>query len=392
MRDYYSEAQSLFEYSQLLRREFHMHPELGFQEIRTSKLIANELRNLDFEVSTQVGKTGVVGILRGMHPGPTIMLRFDMDALPIFEETGAQYASQTPGIMHACGHDGHMAIGLTAARLLMSRRRELTGIVKFIFQPAEEGLGGALAMIDDGVLESPRPDFVLALHLWNSLPLGTIGVVEGPIMASSDAFLVRIEGKGGHAAVPHHTRDPLLAAAHIITALQSIVSRNLDPLDSAVVSATAVKSSEAHNVIAPYVELMGTIRAYESDVRAIVLERFHDVVDGISGSMGCFADIEVQFITPPVNNHPVVAKIVQNVGERLFPGLTTDAVRVMVSEDAAYLLQDIPGCYFLVGSMNEEKGLKYGHHHPRFDFDEDALSIASAVMVASTLELLSDDK
>ena len=236
MVDFIGEARELSPYTRELRRDFHRNPELGFQEVRTAGIVARDLMKLGLEVSTGVGKTGVVATLEGAQPGPVLLVRFDMDALPIQEETGAEYASQTPGVMHACGHDGHTAIGLTVARMLDAHKSELGGTVKFVFQPAEEGLGGAQAMVSDGVLDNPKPDRCLSLHLWNDKPLGWIGVTAGPAMSASDRFTVRIVGRGGHGASPYLTIDPVVAGAQVISALQNIVSRNVNPLESAVVT------------------------------------------------------------------------------------------------------------------------------------------------------------
>ena len=288
MNDFMQEALRFFDYTQSMRRDFHMHPELGFNEIRTGGIVARELESLGLEVTKGVGRTGVVGLLEGARPGPTLLLRFDMDALPILEQTAAEYASTNPGVMHACGHDGHTAIGLTVARMLHELRHELAGTVKFVFQPSEEstgdeGLGGAEMMIRDGVLSDPKPDYALGLHLWNEQPLGWLGVAAGPVMAGCEQFKVTIQGKGGHGAVPHATRDPMLAAAHVITALQSIVSRNVAPLETAVVSVTSVHGGTAFNVIPQDVTLEGTIRTFDLGVRGRVLERFGDIVDGVAG-------------------------------------------------------------------------------------------------------------
>lgn len=389
MVDFLNEAYALFEYTRQLRRDFHRHPELGFQEVRTAGTVARELNQLGLEVTTGVGKTGVVGLLEGAQPGPVVLLRFDMDALPIQEETGADYASVNPGLMHACGHDGHTAIGLTVARILESQRRSLAGMVKFVFQPAEEGLGGAEAMIVDGVLTNPKPDFSLALHLWNYKPVGWLGIAPGPLMAAAELFQMRISGRGGHGAAPHLAIDPLVAAAQIITALQSIVSRNVAPLKSAVISVTAVQGGEAFNVIPSTVEMKGTIRTFEPQVRDLVLERFSQVVTGVAQSMECQAELTVQPVTPAVINDAGVTQRVQAVAERLLPDSQVDAdARSMVSEDMAEMMQDIPGCYFLIGSANAEKGLDAVHHHPRFDFDEDSLPSAAALMASAAADLL----
>ncbi len=388
------EARSLFEYTRALRRDFHMHPELGYQEVRTSSIVARELESLGLEVQRGVAKTGVVALLEGSRPGPVILLRFDMDALPIQEETGAPYASQTPGVMHACGHDGHTAIGLTVARLLHAHRHELAGTIKLVFQPAEEGLcgeemGGAERMIAEGVLENPGPDFALALHLWNEKPLGWLGIAAGPVMAGAEWFQIRVQGKGGHGAVPHLAVDPLLAASHIVTALQSIVSRNVAPLQSAVVSVTMFHAGDAFNVIPQAAHLEGTIRTFEPQVRERVLQRFEEIVKNVSHAMGCQAEIRMRPVTPAVINASNVAEQVQTVARRLFPQaeLDTRPYLTMGAEDMGFVLQRVPGCYFFVGSANGERGLNYPHHHPRFDFDEEALPRAVALMAAAALQL-----
>jgi amidohydrolase len=389
LQDILNEARELFEYTQSLRRGFHTHPELGFKEIRTAGIVAHELNNLGLEVSTGVGETGVVALLEGEQPGPTALVRFDMDALPIEEQTGAPYASQNPGVMHACGHDGHTAIGLTVARLLNAHRSELAGKVKLVFQPAEEGLGGAEKMIADGVLDQPRPDVTLALHLWNERPLGWIGISSGPTMAAAEIFRLHITGKGGHGAVPDLAVDPLLASAQIITALQSIVARNISPLQSAVVSVTTLHAGEAFNVIPPEAKLEGTIRTFEPHVRAQVVSRFNEIVSGVAKALGCQVQVEIQTLTPAVINKPETAAMIQSIAKRLLPDSTIDAnFRTMGSEDMAYMMQQIPGCYFFIGSANPEKGLDAAHHHPRFDFDEQALPRAAAMMAASVAEIL----
>jgi amidohydrolase len=389
MTDYYKEAQELFSYTQDLRRDFHRYPELGFQEYRTAGIVARELNQLGLEVTTGIGKTGVVALVEGENPGPVALLRFDMDALPITEETGASYASQNPGVMHACGHDGHTAIGLTVARLLHNHRQDLAGTVKLVFQPAEEGLGGAEGMIADGVLQNPRPDLALSLHLWNEAPFGRISVTPGPAMAAADVFRITVTGKGGHGAAPHLAVDPVLASAQIITALQSIVSRNVSPLKSAVISVTTIHAGEAFNVIPPLVKMEGTIRTFEPVVRTQLLERFHALVESMAGSLGCQSEVEILHITPAVINDAQVTGRVQQVTRNLFPEyeLAID-YRTMGSEDMAFMMQEIPGCYFFIGSANAELGLDYAHHHPKFDVDERALVVGSALMAAAAADFL----
>jgi amidohydrolase len=392
MADFISEAQALFEYTRSLRRDFHAHPELGFHEVRTSGIVAKELNKLGLEFSSGIAGTGVVALLEGAKPGPVILVRADMDALPIVEETGAEYASQNPGVMHACGHDGHTAILLTVARMLLAHRQELAGTVKFMFQPAEEGMGGAEKMIEAGVLENPKVDRVLALHVWNEQPVGWFGISNGPMMAGAEIFKIKVDGKGGHGAAPHQSKDPVLAAAQIISALQGIVARNVAPLQTAVVSVTTIHGGETFNVIPPSVSMTGTIRTFDPDVRAIVLQRFEETVQGVAQAMGCQATIELERLTPATINTPETAMRVQAMARRLFPDaeIETGNCITMGSEDFAFMLEKVPGCFFFVGSANPEKGLDAGHHHPKFDFDEVALPRAAALMAATVADLLSD--
>jgi amidohydrolase len=387
--DFLNEAEALFEYTRAMRRDFHRHPELGFQEVRTAGMVARELSALGLEVSTGIAETGVVALLEGERPGPVVLLRFDMDALPILEQTQAKYASLNPGVMHACGHDGHTAIGLTVARLLHQHRDELAGTVKLVFQPAEEGLGGAERMLKEGVLENPRPEVCLALHLWNERHFGWVGVSNGPTMAASEIFKIKLTGKGGHGAVPNLTIDPVVAAAQVITALQSLVARNVSPLQAAVVTVASLQAGQAHNVIPGEATLKGTIRTFEPTVRKLLLKRFEEIVSGVGQAMGCAVEIDLQSLTPAVINDPQIASRVQAAAAALLPAseLST-AFSTMGSEDMAFMMQEIPGCYFFIGSANPEKGLDAAHHHSRFDFDERALPKAAALMTSVVAEFL----
>ena len=395
MTDFLNEAKQLFSYSQSMRRDFHMHPELGFKEIRTGGIVAKELESLGLEVTKGVGKTGVVGLLEGAKPGPTLLIRFDMDALPMSEDTGAEYTSQTPGVMHACGHDGHTAIGLTVAKMLHAHREDLAGTVKFCFQPSEEGfngeeVGGAEMMLRDGVLDGPKVDKTLSMHLWNEKPLGWVNVAKGPVMAGAEQFTIKLTGKGGHGAAPHTTVDPIVAAAQIVTALQSIAARNVAPLHAAVISVTTLHSGTAFNIIPQEAELTGTIRTFDLSVRKMVLERFEQIVRGIAETMGCNVDILVQRVTPAVINNESVAGKVQETARRLFPQteLDTSNYLTMGAEDMAFMQEKVEGCYFFIGSNNTEKHLDYSHHHPKFDFDEEALVRGSALMSAAVMDML----
>ena len=389
MPDMLSEALDLNEYTRFLRRDFHRHPELGFQEVRTAGVVTRTLTELGLEVTPGIGKTGVVALLEGKQPGPVVMLRFDMDALPIVEENSVEYASENTGVMHACGHDAHTAVGLTVARLLHNHRQEINGTVKFVFQPAEEGLGGAEGMIAAGVLDNPKPNFALGVHVWNEKPLGWVGISPGAVMAAADIFRVRITGMGGHGAVPNLSIDPVVASVQVINALQSIVSRNVAPLQSAVVSVTTIHGGEAFNVIPPSVELKGTIRAFEPEVHAKVLRRFEEIINGVSTAMGCKVEFEITVITPAVINDPDVTKRFQASAAHVLPHEQLDTgFRTMGSEDFAYFSQQVPGCYIMIGSANPEKGLDAPHHHPRFDIDEGVLPKAVALVAGAALDLL----
>jgi len=395
MPNFLKQAQELFPYTQAMRRDFHMHPELGFREVRTGGIVAKELETLGIEVTKGVGKTGVVGLIEGSKPGPTILLRFDMDALPITEDTGAEYSSTNPGVMHACGHDGHTAIGLTVAKMLHSHREELAGNIKLCFQPSEEGtngeeVGGALMMMRDGVLESPKVERTLSLHVWNDRPLGWIHVAKGPVMAGAELFSIKLTGKGGHGAAPETTVDPVVAAAQIVTALQTIVSRNVAPLKPAVVSVTSIHSGTAFNIIPQTAELSGTIRTFEPEVRKLVHQRFEQIVHGIATSMNCEVEITLKQVTAPVINNGAVAESVLNSAQTLFPQteIDTAAYLTMGAEDMGYMLEKADGCYFFIGSANNEKNLNYNHHHPKFDFDEQAMITGAALMATAAADIL----
>ena len=397
MTDFLNEAKQLFSYTQTLRRDFHLHPELGFREVRTGGIVAKELEALGIEVTKGVGKTGVVGLLEGAKPGPTLLLRFDMDALPIIEETGAEYASQNNGVMHACGHDGHTAIGLTVAKMLNARRDELAGTIKFCFQPSEEGnngeeVGGAEMMMRDGVLDSPKVDMTLALHLWNEKPLGWVGIARGPVMAGADIFSVKVIGKGGHGAIPNATVDPVVAAANIVNALQSIVSRNVAPLETAVVSVTTIHGGTAFNVIPQEVTLEGTIRTFDNGVRQKVVERFEQIARGVGEGMGCQIEVNIKRLTPALVNNDSVTAQVQETARRVLSEshLETAGYITMGAEDMAFMLEKIPGCFFFIGSNDKSRHLDYGHHHPKFDFHEEALVRGAALMAAAAMDVLGE--
>ena len=379
--DFRTEAEQVRSKLVTWRRDFHMHPELAFEEHRTAGIVAQHLGRLGYQVRTGVAKTGVIGVLEGTQPGPVVMFRFDMDALPVAEETEADYASKMSGCMHACGHDGHVAMGMGLAELMAAHRDQIAGTVKLVFQPAEEGGNGAKAMVKEGALKEPRPDVFLATHVWIEKPVGTVDVSPGPVMAASEKWACTIRGRGGHGALPQHAVDPIVAAAEVVTALQTVVSRNVSPLDTAVVSVGSIHGGDAFNVIPPQVEMTDTIRTYEPSTREMVLQRIREVIEGVAAACGASAELEIIPLTPAVINDAQVAEVVQRAAEAVLgPERVTSGERTMGSEDAAFFMQEVPGCYFFLGAANPEKGLTAPHHNPRFDFDEEALVLGLATL------------
>jgi amidohydrolase len=371
------------------RRDFHRHPELAYQEHRSAGIIAQTLRGLGYDIETGVAKTGVVALLGGNKPGSVVMARFDMDALPVLEANETDYISQNRGVMHACGHDGHMAIGLGVATLIARYRDDLCGTLKLVFQPDEESGNGAETMVKEGVLEVPRPDVVLAAHVWNEKPVGTVDVTAGAIMAAAEKWTCTVHGEGGHGALPHRAIDPIVAASHIVTSLQTVVSRNVSPLETAVVTVGSFHGGDAFNVIPDQVRLSGTIRTYDGRVREMVVRRVREVFESTAVAHGASADLKIQHLTPAVVNDPDVTEVVRASAEAVVgPENVSSGERTMGSEDAAYFTREVPGCYFLLGSANPERGLDAPHHNPHFDFDEDVLPIGVAVMVEAILRYL----
>ncbi|WP_374687447.1 M20 family metallopeptidase [Promineifilum sp.] len=383
--DFKREATALFDDMVRVRRDLHRHPELGFQETRTAGIVAETLTELGLEVQTGVGQTGVVALLEGARPGPCVLLRFDMDALPIQEESTHSYVSASPGIMHACGHDGHVSMGLALARIFARRQREMAGTLKFLFQPAEEGLGGALAVMADGVLEEPRPDVALAMHLWSPVPVGKARVVDGPCMASSSVFTITVQGKGGHGAAPHMATDPILAASHIVVALQSIVSRNTNPHESIVVSIGEFSAGTTFNVIPERAVLKGTVRSYDTASHRMVYRRILEMVTNVAVAYGCRATMETVAIVAAVVNAPEPTAVVRAAACEVLGAENVVEHRTMAAEDMGYIMSDIPGCYFFVGCSNGE-ATNFAHHHPRFDFDERAMVDGVTIMAKAAAQ------
>ncbi len=370
-----------------VRRDLHAHPELGFEEHRTAALVADELRSLGLDPRTGVGGTGVVADLDGAAPGRTVLLRADMDALPIEERSDAAYASRA-GAMHACGHDGHVAMLLGAARLLAERRPRLAGRVRLLFQPAEERPpGGALAVIADGALEGV--DAALGLHLWNPLPFGVLGVAPGVVMAANDRLCVRFAGRGGHGAMPESTRDPLVALSALVGALQTVVSRSVSPLDSAVVTVGSIDAGTAFNVIPDTATLEGTIRSLGEDVRDLVHARIRAITSGIAAAYGVAGEVDIEPFVPTLVNDPEITRIAAGAARDV---VGADAIREdfrnMGGEDMAFIQQRVPGCFIFVGSGHTDGREVFPHHHPSFDIDERALPIGTAVLAGAALAVL----
>ena len=369
-----------------IRRDLHRHPELGFEERRTAALVATRLRGLGYEVSEGIGITGVVGVLRGARPGKTVLLRADMDALPIEEESGAGYASQTRGTMHACGHDGHVAILLGAAALIARRREEVAGTVVLCFQPAEEGKGGAKAMIEDGVLERFGVERAYGLHLASAFATGLVGLREGAFYASSDSIEITIEGAGGHGAAPHLSVDPIYVAGAFIVAVQQIVARQIDPLAPAVVTIGAVHAGTTHNVIPSRATLLGTVRAFDPEVRNQLAERIERVLRGVCESSGATYNFGYLRRYPVTSNDAGQTRYVRALAAaELGAARVVEAPKLMGAEDFSFFAERVPACFFAVGANGGPESA-FPHHHAKFDIDERALETGVRMMTALALD------
>lgn len=389
LKSLFAEIEANREEMVALRRDLHAHPELAFQETRTSAKVASMLESAGLEVRTGLAGTGVVGVLRGQRPGPTVMVRADIDAIPVDEANEVPYRSQNPGVMHACGHDGHTAVAAVLAGLLAHHRSELRGSVVFAFQPAEEAVSGALPMIEAGAMEDPAVDRVIGFHLWNEAAVGRVGVRSGPVFASADEITIEITGRGGHAAVPHRATDPIAAAAYAITALQTLVSRETAPLDAAVVTIGSIHAGTAFNIIPERVEMRGTVRAFKEDVRDHTLRRMREIVSGTAAALKSQATVSSRFGCPPVVNDAGVTEVVRQAAlDAAGPDAVFESDPTMGSDDMAYFLQRAPGCYFVVGSRNEARGLSGAHHNSCFDFDEEAMVVGARVLAGAAVRLL----
>jgi amidohydrolase len=365
-----------------MRRDFHRHPELGFEEVRTSAIVADRLKRLGYAVRTGIAQTGVTGVLRGAKPGKTILLRADMDGLPLQEASGVEFASSVDGKMHACGHDGHVAILLGAAQLIAERKEQLCGTIVLCFQPAEEGKGGAAAMIRDGVLEDPYVDRVYGLHLLSQARCGMLRAGAGPVMASSDSIEITVRGRGGHGAAPHETVDPILTAAHFVTQVQSVVSRNVEPIEPAVVSICAIDGGTIHNIIPDDVRMLGTVRAYSAEVREAMKPRIETVLRGCCEAHGATYDYNYIKRYPVTSNDANEAAYVRLIAAReLGEDRVEPSVPTMGAEDFSFMLEKRPGCFFFVGTRSDER-TSAPHHSARFAIDERALETGVRMMTA----------
>ena len=370
-----------------LRRDFHQYPELGLQEFNTARKVEGVLKALGLETRMFVNGTGVRGFLKGSEPGETIALRADMDALPIQEETDLPYQSQNKGVMHACGHDAHIAMLLGAATILSEMRKELKGNVAFIFQPAEEIGAGAKAMVEEGALEGANRIF--GLHVYSILPFGFLGYRPGPLMAAGDFFDVKITGKGGHGGLPHLTVDPIVIAANAISTLQTIVSREVDPVESAVISICKMNGGEAYNVIPETATFGGTIRSHKPELREDLPRRIKEILDGlVSGMRGSYELTLMSKFPATINDEEMTAFVVKVAKEILGEDKLSLLRPLMGSEDFSFYLQKVRGTFAFLGVENKDKGIIYPHHHPRFNIDEDILPIGTALHVSVALEYL----
>jgi amidohydrolase len=379
------------------RRRLHQQPELGFQEKLTAEFVSQKLQEWGIEHKIGIAHTGIVATIKGNKlPTPNsstdainrvspqvLAIRADMDALPIQELNEVPYKSQYDGVMHACGHDGHTAIALGTAYYLQQHRQDFSGTVKIIFQPAEESPGGAKPMIEAGVLKNPDVDAIIGLHLWNNLPLGTVGVRAGALMAAVECFNCKILGKGGHGALPHQTVDSVVVAAQIVNALQTIVARNVNPIDSAVVTVGELHAGTKRNVIADTARMSATVRYFNPNLKGFFNERVEQIIAGICQSYGASYELEYWSLYPPVINDTRMAELVRSVAEEVVEpsiGIVLEC-QTMAAEDMSFFLQEVPGCYFFLGSANPGKDLAYPHHHPRFDFDETALAMGVEIFI-----------
>jgi amidohydrolase len=356
-----------------LRRDLHEHAELSTKEVRTQRVIIDRLEKLGLEDVRLIADTGVTALIRGARPGANVLWRADTDGLPLTEETGLPFASREQA-MHACGHDGHVAIAVAIATVLQASRATMAGSVRLAFQPAEEHVGGARRMIDEGVMRAPTVDRVFGLHIWASTPVGHVLVQPGPVFAAATHFRIIVRGRGGHAAAPHETVDPIVVAAHVVTALQSVVSRGVSPDDAAVLTIGRIEGGVRGNIIPNEVMMSGTIRTFEKSVLERVLARATEIVRGVTSAFGAEHQFDTSTLAACVND-PAAAALVESQAMALLGADRVGVGRTTGGDDMAYFLEAAPGAYFMLGGGNRERGITWPHHHPKFDFDEACLPI-----------------
>ena len=386
MRNLAGDVAALKEQIIATRRDFHLHPELSFQEKRTAEIVATRLEGLDWQVTRGVAETGVVGLLEGSGSGQTVMVRVDIDALPIQEPGDRPYSSRVDGVMHACGHDGHTAVGLAVAELLARYRDSIKGRVKLVFQPAEEIMSGAKRMIEEGVMLDPVVDRVLSFHLWSGLPVGQVASQAGPIFSSADEISLTIKGKGGHGGMPHLSVDPILLASHVVTALQTVLSREIPPTQAAVLGFGTIHGGTAFNIVSDQVELTGTVRTLDDSIREYVLRRTEEIAAAVARGLRGEAQFNHVRGAPAVINDGSVARLVADVAAPIVGEENVVTIAPpQVGDDATFFLREAPGCYFLVGCANPERGITASHHSAQFDIDEEALPLATRILTEATL-------
>ncbi len=384
----YQFAKTIQEIARKHRQHIHRNPEIAFQELQTADYAVRELEALGFEVKRGFGKTGLVAALATATSGPRFLLRFDMDALAVLEQTGLDFASTKEGFMHACGHDGHVAIGLTVAKIIAHMKNELLGNYYLVFQPAEEIGQGASAMIADGVLDYIQPDYALAVHLWGEEPAGWLGITPGPVMAGSKDLCIKVHGVGGHSARPHKAVDPIVASAHLIIALQSIVSRKIDPLESGVYSITQIHGGSTINVIPDCVTMYGTPRYFTPEVEAEIETSTIRICDGIAKAFGCKVEVNLGVNAPPLVNNAAVCQAADAAARMVNPEFVIEKnLRMMASEDMALFLQRVPGAMFFIGAGKDDPESRFPLHHPRFDIDESSLVTAATLLLETCKQL-----
>lgn len=377
-----------------IRRELHKHPELGFKEFKTAELIKKNLDKLGIPYESEVAKTGIVGIIKGGKPGKTVLLRGDMDALPIQEETESEYKSEIPGVMHACGHDGHVAGLLGAAMILNELKDNISGNIKLVFQPAEEGPGGAKPMVEAGILKNPDVDAAFACHIWSGAPAGKILIREGNLMSHPTGFTIDIQGVGGHGSTPEKTVDPIIIGCQVIINFQNIISRNISSMKPAVLSCCSIKSGEAGNVIPDTLTIKGTIRTFDMDLTTEIIERMEKILNGICEAYGAnYRFVPERMYPPLVNNSKIYEQTKKSLGKVVgLENIISMEDPIMASEDFSYISNEVPSNYFLVGVRDTQEDIETLLHHPRLKWDDVHLETVSKALAQVAYDFLEKNR